>query len=196
MPIRVSLLRWLEFQLRYIGKPRWDTGVSPPELTEYIQSNPAGSAIDIGCGTGTNAITLARAGWQVMAVDFVARALRAARRKALVAGVQIDFRVQDITTLGLVASPFDLALDIGCFHGVGDRTAYLGRLETLLRPGGHWLMYGFYRAPDSRTGPGLSAQDVESIARTFAVLRQTDGTDPRGRPSSWFLFQKPIRPVA
>jgi 2-polyprenyl-3-methyl-5-hydroxy-6-metoxy-1,4-benzoquinol methylase len=188
----MSWLRWLEFQIRYLGRPRWDTGTSPPELLEYIRSNPAGHAIDIGCGTGTNSITLARAGWRVTAVDFVGRAVETARRKARQAGVAIDFRVHDITSLILESERYDLALDIGCLHGVRDRKAYLDQLERFLKPGGRWLLYAFHKADPSKPGPGLVAADIQSMGSRFQLSYRMDGLDPRGRSSSWFLFLAPI----
>ena len=65
-----NLLRRLEFQYLYFHRPPWDTGMSPPELMEFIETHEPGRAIDIGCGTGTNVITLAKAGWQVTGVEF------------------------------------------------------------------------------------------------------------------------------
>src|SRR5689334_21905005 len=52
------MLRRLSFNLWYFRNPPWDSGISPPELLEFIQTHPAGKAIDLGCGTGTNVITL------------------------------------------------------------------------------------------------------------------------------------------
>ena len=60
-----NLLRRFLFHYWYFGQPPWDTGVSPPELLDFIQNHKPGRAIDIGCGTGTNVITLANAGWNV-----------------------------------------------------------------------------------------------------------------------------------
>ncbi len=61
------MFRRLAFNFWYFRKPPWDSGISPPELLEFIRTHPAGKAIDLGCGTGTNVITLAKAGWQVTA---------------------------------------------------------------------------------------------------------------------------------
>ena len=60
------------WNLSYIfGRPRWDTGITPPELVELVESGqvPPGRALDIGCGRGTNAIYLAQRGFQVVGTD-------------------------------------------------------------------------------------------------------------------------------
>ena len=187
----MASLASLKFQLMYLGRPPWDSGVSPPELFEYIRTQPAGRGIDLGCGTGTNAIALAKAGWQVTAVDFARLAVQKARAKARAAGVQIKFVVGDITGLRSIGAPYDLGLDVGCFHAVHDRAAYLDRLTALLRPGGCWLLYGFHKPSPRTTGPGLTAADLEAAAARLQLRWRQDGVDKRQRPSSWFLFQKP-----
>src|SRR5574342_1242280 len=121
-----NLLRRLTFNLWYYSSPPWDPGISPPELIDFIEKHPLTSsgqarrAIDIGCGTGTNVITLAQAGWQVTGVDFVPRAIRMAKGKARKAGVEVELLVRDVTDLKGITGPFDLALDIGCFHSLGN----------------------------------------------------------------------------
>lgn len=187
----MNRLTRLMFRIWYMGRPPWDTGVSPPELLDFIQAQPAGRAIDLGCGTGTNVITLARAGWQVTGVDFVPRAIRIAKQKAHTAGITADLRVGDVTNLQGIREHFDLALDIGCFHAVNDREAYLGQLLRILSPGGHWLMYAFLKADPHRPGPGLAAPDLDRIAtRGLTQSWRRDGADRQARPSAWFLYQR------
>ncbi|HSB03206.1 MAG TPA: class I SAM-dependent methyltransferase, partial [Anaerolineales bacterium] len=112
-----NLFRRLLFHYWYFRQPPWDTGVSPPELLEFIEehkrSTPRsgsvdkpGRVIDIGCGTGTNVVTLARAGWKVTGVDFAPRAIKLARQKVARAGVQADLSIQDATKLDGIAGPF------------------------------------------------------------------------------------------
>ncbi|MBV6397352.1 MAG: Ubiquinone biosynthesis O-methyltransferase [Anaerolineales bacterium] len=181
----------LRFALRYLHRPPWDSGIVPPELRAYIASHPAGRALDLGCGTGTNVAALAQVGWQVTGVDFVPRAISLAKQKLRAADLTADLRVGDVTNLRGIAGPFELALDIGCFHGVEDKSAYLNELERLLAPAGDWLVYGFFKPASHPSGPGLDEADVGLIlARGFGLITRTDGFDRRERPSAWFLFQR------
>ena len=186
------MMRRLRFAWMYLRRPPWDSGITPPELYEFIASHPPGRAIDLGCGTGTNVLALAQNGWQVTGVDFIPKAIRIAKRKVKQARLNADLRVGDVTRLDGIAGPFDLALDIGCFHGVNDKAAYLDELDRLLAPGGRWLMYGFFKPASHLSGPGLAAPDLDLIqARGFSLLSRADGFDKKQRPSAWFLFQKP-----
>lgn len=186
----MNFLRRLSFNFRYFGTPPWDRGISPPELYEFIGTNPPGRAIDLGCGTGTNVITLAQAGWQVTGMDFASRAIAIGRRKLRAANVQAKLRVGDVTHLPNIDGPFDLALDMGCFHGVDDRAAYLAELTRLLAPGGFWLLYGIFRPAPHQPGPGLVEADLDLIHARMTPVWRRDGFDRRERPSAWFLYQK------
>ena len=95
----MNLIRRLSFNLWYLRRPPWDSGIVPPEVVDFICTHPPGRALDLGCGTGTSSLALAKAGWQVTGVDFVPRAIRIARAKAKAAGVSVDFRVGDVTRL-------------------------------------------------------------------------------------------------
>lgn len=151
---QMNLFQRLRFNFWYFGNPPWDTGVSPPELYEFIDTHRPARAIDLGCGTGTNVITLAKAAESVTGVDFASRAIALARRKARAAHIQGKLRVGDATRLDGIEGPFDLALDMGCFHNIGERAAYLRELDRLLAPGGFWLMYQFVQAAPSLDEPG------------------------------------------
>src|SRR5579862_4290827 len=130
------------------GRPPWDTGITPPELVNSIeggQALPAGKALDLGCGTGTNSIYLAQHGWDVSAVDFTARALERASEKAARAGVMVKFYRGDVTRLGELPlrGPFDLLFDLGCFHSLPShsRIGYAQGVERLSNPGTLLLLY-------------------------------------------------------
>ena len=187
----MSFLHRLTFSLWYYFDPPWDSGISPPELLDFIEKNPPGRAIDIGCGTGTNVITLAQAGWQVTGVDFVPRAIRIAKRKARNAGLAAALHVRDVTKLTGISGPFDLALDMGCFHSLGNKKkGYLSELERVLASGGYWLMYGYFKSDSAANDYGLAEADLELIPASMTLVWRQDGFDKRERTSAWFLYQK------
>lgn len=191
-----NLFRRFLFQYWYFGQPPWDTGISPPELLEFIQNHKPGRAIDLGCGTGTNVITLAKAGWKVTGVDFAPRAIKLARQKVDRSDVQVELLTSDVTKLEGIRGPFDFAFDLGCFHTIPQdgKPKYLTQLDRILAPNGFWLMYGFLRSDTVPTGPGLIEADIDRISSQLTLLSRRDGSDDsRERPSAWFLFQKAVQ---
>ena len=186
------MLRPILFNLRYLRRPRWDSGLIPPELLTLIGQLPAGRALDLGCGTGTSSLALARAGWDVIGVDFASLAIYKARRKAKTAGLRVKFLKADVTRLPHFGHPFDLVLDIGCFHGLTaeGKAAYISQLERLLAPSGYWFLYTFLCSPSAApSGPGTCPADLEFIQARLTLLSRQDGFDGE-RPSAYFLFQQ------
>jgi len=187
-----NLFRRLLFQYWYFSQPPWDTGISPPELIEFIAQHQPGRAIDIGCGTGTNVITLAKASWQVTGVDFAPRAIKLAKQKLKRAGIQAELSINDATKLSRIIGPFDFALDLGCFHGISKegREKYLRQLDRILAPNGFWLLYAFLNPNTPHSSSGLDEVDLNLISTHFTLLTRRDGFDKRERQSAWFLYQK------
>lgn len=187
--------RWF-FDLRYLwGRAPWDTGVTPPEVVGLIEREglPPGRALDLGCGTGTNCIYLARHGWEVVGVDFSAVAIHRARRKARRAGVNCRFYRADVTDLSFLEGFFDLALDIGCLHGVPGqkRPPYAAEILRLVRPGGLYLLYTFLPRPDRAVTRGISFQEIrELFAPGFDVERYEQSEDPSGPRSAWVWLRR------
>lgn len=127
-------------------KPDWDSGLTPPEVVTFIESDRSrGRALDLGCGTGTQSIYLAQHGFDVTAIDFSPKAIDIARDKAQQADVKIDFRIGDVTRLDDLREPFDLILDIGCLHGLGDegKSRYAQHIARLSHAGSTMLMFAF-----------------------------------------------------
>lgn len=193
--------RW-KFTWLYLRRMTpWDTGVTPPELrgaVEGPQALSAGRALDIGCGTGTNALYLAKQGWDVTGVDFAQPAirqaearLRAARRsepKVEASALRTRFIQADASRLreAGVSGHFSLIYDIGCLHGLQPtlRHAYASEVIALADPGALFLLYAFER---SSSGPiGISAEEIVSLFGTaFDEERQEVGSDRGDRVSVW-----------
>jgi ubiquinone/menaquinone biosynthesis C-methylase UbiE len=181
----------LSFFLRYLSNPPWDTGITPPELVTFVSNHAPGRALELGCGTGTNAIYLAKHDWQVTAIDFVASAINKARTKAMQEGVGVNFLVEDVSQFSSSPNSFDLILDIGCFHSLSekDREAYLRNVNRLLDPQGILLLYAMVSETDDKFG--LSSSDLEQMRSFLELIDRQDGTD-RGRHSAWFTWHKPV----
>jgi SAM-dependent methyltransferase len=188
------------WNLSYLfGRPRWDTGITPPELVELVESGqvPPGRALDIGCGTGTNAIYLAERGFHAVGTDLAWSAIRAARRKAREAGVSVAFYVGEAIKLGTPAGPpiggsFDLALDIGCLHAIqsAHRLAYGSMLRRVLRVDGYYLLYAWGPRKLLGRAVGLTPHEMETLlARDFERCWIRAGEE-EGRPSYWYLFKR------
>ena len=184
--------RW-KFHWRYWrGRTPWDTHVTPPEVMEFIARTPPGKALDLGCGTGTNAITLARHGWRVTGVDFIPKAILAARAKAAGSGSAIDFLVASVTDLSVLSGSFDYALDIGCLHALkaDDRGRYAANLSRLLRPRAWYMLYAWLPRPWGGGVPGISPEEVGSLLQgDFSSVRTSIGEE-NDNPSAWYWFQR------
>ena len=185
-------LRRLKFHLWYYQRqpPPWDTGITPPEVDAFIASHPPGRAIDLGCGTGTNVITLAQHGWQVTGVDFAWSALRFARRKLKQAGVKATLRLDDVTRLHGIDGPFDLILDIGCFHNLTPegRPTYLEHVERLLAKSGTYLLYVHIKPETAERGHGVMEADLQQIATRLHQISRQDGMERGICPAAWLTY--------
>jgi SAM-dependent methyltransferase len=190
----MNLRKLIQYNLWYYQKPPWDSGISPPELLEFIQRQRPGRALDLGCGSGTNAITLAKNGWQATGVDFAWRAIQMAKRKAKKAGVRADFRVGDVSRLPGITGAFDLILDIGCFHSLSaeNRQEYRRNLERLLAPGGTFMLYGFVKNP-AMPRPGIVEEDIQDFSTLLELISRQEGSDTaRGGKSVWLSWRKSL----
>jgi len=187
------MLRKIWFNLAYYQKPVWDTGISPPELLSFIAAHAPGKALDLGCGTGTNVITLAKSGWQVTGVDFAPRAIRIAKKKALHLALNVELLVNDVTHLDSISDCFDLILDMGCFHSLTpkDHPKYLSNIDRLLAPTGTYLLYVFFKTQTVDQGPGVTENDMINLLKTLKLTHRMDGTERSVRQSAWFRFRKP-----
>ncbi|HSB67251.1 MAG TPA: class I SAM-dependent methyltransferase [Anaerolineales bacterium] len=186
------MLRKLFFILAYMRHPIWDTGVSPQELLDFITSHPPGKALDMGCGTGTNVITLAKHGWLVTGVDFTRGAIRVAKQKAQQHQVKVDLQVDDVTHLKNVTGKFDLILDMGCFHSLpeGKRQMYISNVERLLADEGTFLLYTFIQTKLDGIGAGVEEADLLYLDQNLHIVHRKNGTERGIRASAWLTIQK------
>jgi len=122
----------------------WDTGITSKELEKALHEEVIAPcrALELGCGTGTNAIYLAKKGFDVTAVDISQLAIKKAREKAEAARVKVRFMQAEVPNLRLHGEIFDFVFDRGCFHTIRqeDRQRFVKMLTRLTTEGSIYLM--------------------------------------------------------
>lgn len=185
-----------------VGAP-WEGGPRA-ELVDLVTAGRIrpGRAVDLGCGTGANAVFLAAHGFDVTGVDFSPVALALARRAAAAAGVRARFVQADLTAATVpVAGPFDLLVDYGTLddlRGAG-RQRMAATIQRLAGPSAAVLLWCFYdeiawwRRPGARY-PGLKPAEVHDLfGADFAVDRLPEPA--AGSGFACFLLTRLSRPA-
>ena len=126
-----------------------------------------GRALDVGCGSGRDAVYLAKRGWRVTAVDLVEKALATAERRAAEEGVEVEWVRGDVAELGrLGLEPgYNLLYDFGCIQGLPDsaRMGATAGLTALAAPGATLLMLAFKAARRMVLPRGMDTEDIVAL---------------------------------
>jgi cyclopropane fatty-acyl-phospholipid synthase-like methyltransferase len=164
---------------------------------KVIEEKPAGRALDLGCGTGTNLLTLADRGWTVTGVDLALLSVLKARRKLRQAGHKAHIFQGDVTHKLLPDQQFDLILDMGCFHNLSPegKALYRQNIQRWLAPGGTYLVYAHKKRRD-RAFHGVDEHDFQAFEATLDLTWRKDTAEERpdgggGSPSVWARFDRP-----
>ena len=151
--------------LRAVGDVAYRLGLGPRpsdvpdhrlvEVVEGPDPLPPGRALDLGSGTGRNAIYLAGHGWDAVGVEMSGYAVEVASRNAATLGVPARFVEGDVTRLPDldIGGKFNLFMDGGCFHTIppGRRDAYGESVTAVAAPGARLIMVGFRLPPGAGT---------------------------------------------
>ena len=193
--------RQLLFKAFYrLGFVPWDGHPLAKSLRDLVEGDnalPVGTALDLGCGTGDNSLYLAKHGWQVTGVDFVAKAVDKARAKAAANKLAITFSQADVTRLSSegIGTNFGLIVDSGCLHGMSDedRDAYVREVTAVAAPDARLLLVEFVRG-GSFGVPGIDLDEVERrFAADWTLLASGDEPemDHNGKnPARHYLFAR------
>jgi SAM-dependent methyltransferase len=153
------------------GSPPWLIGEPQPRIME-LESDGwiRGAVLDAGCGSGEHTIYLANLGYDVLGVDFSARALEKARANAGERHIETRFELADALHLG-DEPRFDTVIDSALFHvfAVEERAQYTRSLHTVCRPGAFVHLLALSDA-EPGLGPQISDTAIREAFREGWVL--------------------------
>jgi SAM-dependent methyltransferase len=202
MPYGPEGMRLVEsWDARYRGnsRPGWDMGSPSSHLKAAVEGGAIkpGRAVVLGCGTGTNAIYLARQGFDVTALDIAPTALDLAQEKEEKAGVKVRWLLADVLAPPADLETFDFIFDRGCYHGVRRTSArgYVATLKRLSRPGTQVLILAGNANEERQYGPPrVSEEELRGdFSSVFDFVRleavHFDSADPQRQGAlAWLVL--------
>jgi SAM-dependent methyltransferase len=140
----------------YRGQPPWEIG-RPQRVVVDLEAEGAiaGSVLDLGCGTGENALHLAERGHEVWGIDISAVAIERAMVKAHARRLPVVFLAADALEPEAMGRTFETLIDSGCFHTLNDanRIRYADSTRALTEPGSRLYVMCFSEAEPPGWGP-------------------------------------------
>jgi SAM-dependent methyltransferase len=157
------------YRLGFAPWERRDVADTWRQLLAGTDAPVTGRALDIGCGSGRDAVYLAKRGWSVTAIDSAEKALASGQRRAAEEGVEVQWVKGDVAALDrLGLEPgYDLVYDFGCIHGLSGsaRAGAAAGLTQLAAPGATLLMVAFKAGRRIVLPRGMDKQDVVALLR-------------------------------
>lgn len=200
-PQGIRLMEQWDADYRGKSPPLWDIGRPSKDLKKVLEDGTIRPcrAIDLCCGTGTDAIYLASRGFDVTAIDVSPTALSQARKKAQDAHVTVRWLLADILAPPSL-EPFYFLYDRGCYHVVRDQNlaAYLETIRRFSHPGSRFLLLAARRDAQGAGPGGVTEEELGfDFFNLFDVewLRESrlESTRPDVNPPAWsaLLRRKP-----
>lgn len=180
------------------GQLPWDTGEPEPLLVEFVTSGAVtpGSTLEIGAGTGTNAIWMAERGFDVLGVDVSPLAVERARAKMDGRALRCRFAASDFLAASPDSGPFQFVFDRGCFHVFDEpdeRQRFAARVAAALAPDGLWLsLIGSTEGSAREVGPPRrSACEVTNAIEPALEIVELRSVEFRGHGAkAWFCLSR------
>jgi methyl halide transferase len=160
------------------GERPWDVGEPEEELVRFAESNPlkpGSNVLELGCGTGTDSIYLARKGFNVVGIDFSPSAIKEAEEKAREEHLEehCHFYLKDACGLSSMKNKFDFAYDKTCFDNIDSakRTDYIRSVRSVLEPNAKFLLLSISDTDKNSSNSGLSEDDLRMLfSKKFQMM--------------------------
>ncbi len=147
----------------HAGTPPWETGHPARELVRVMEEGliPPGRVLEVGCGTGADAIFLSQCGFEVTAVDSSPMAIERARIRLEETDEPVRFLLADVFEFIQTEQPFDLVYDAGFYHFVREfeLDRFLDLLWRATRPGSYYFALIGATGEAAEGGPPQVAED-------------------------------------
>ncbi|MEU9836330.1 class I SAM-dependent methyltransferase [Streptosporangium sp. NPDC048047] len=146
------------------GPAPWDIERPQPAVVRLAaEGGFAGTVLDVGCGTGENALHVAALGLPVLGVDVAETALAIARERAADRGIDAEFATADAFRLERLGRRFDTVLDCGLFHtfDAAERPGYAASLASVTGHGGTLYVLCFGDGPGAGPHP-VGREELEA----------------------------------
>lgn len=158
------------FNESYRGSPPWDIGRPQAEFVKLAENGEIhGRILDVGCGTGENAIFLSQFGTEVWGIDSASRAIEKAKLKAHERKAKVRFMVGNAFRLDELGTKFDTVVDCGLFHIFSDeqRPLFTKSLRSAMETHGTYFMLAFStKEPTNWGGPRrVSEEEIRDVFR-------------------------------
>jgi SAM-dependent methyltransferase len=123
------------------------------ELVSRAARIPAGHAVDLGAGEGRNSFWLARAGWQVTAVDFSEVALARLRERAAKEGLPVEVVDADLDDYLRRGEQYDLVVLANLHRAPDERRQMFEAAAGAVASGGYLFVVGHHLDALGQAGP-------------------------------------------
>ena len=178
-----------------------------PATERLLEVRPGQRILDIACGNGVVARRLAELGARVVAIDFSAAFLDAARTRATAHADQIEYLLVDATSqdqlLALGERRFDGAVCNMALMDIATIDPLLQALSRLLKPTGRFVFSVTHPCFNFAGGSKLALEEDEDaegkLRQTHMVtvtnylhLTPTRGAGMPGEPSAHYYFHRPL----
>ena len=178
-----------EWDARYGDHHQVWSGRPNGSLVAEVAGLPPGTALEVACGEGADAIWLAARGWSVTATDVSEVAVTRARRAAEEAGADIRWDCRDLVADGPPDGRFDL---VTCMYPALRRTAddrVIAGLLGAVAPGGTLLFVHHAHEHDAAHGHEATFDPADYVQPADVASRLGDGwvvvaNDERPRPDA------------
>jgi SAM-dependent methyltransferase len=175
----------IPYRLMYrLGFAPWERRPIAAPWQRIVEGGlPPGRALDVGCGTGRDAVYLAKHGWEVTAVDSAEEAITKARQRGAEEGVEVQWIAADVSSLtGLGLKPgYTLLYDFGCIHGLPDlaRQRAVAGLTKLAAPQATLLVVAFRRGRRMLLPRGMDQDELTGLlGDAWELLDVESAADP------------------